>query len=172
MLGFKVNKMLWITFYTAKHYFSKLLPVKLRLFIKNGLHGWRASCIWTVNFKQLQEVEFHSIKGAPSSLIQFLETGSPIKMMKNAFYFTLKALLVLMIFKFLCWLFVTKKAIKNQARSAWNFLQLPIPACSAYICYFKINPPNFCCPLFSENYLNPQVRINKMVNKHTVDYPP
>ena len=26
--------------------------------------------------------------------------------------------------------------------------------------------------LFSENYLNPQVRINKMVNKHTVDYHP
>ena len=39
-----------------------------------------------------------------------------------------------------------------------------------YIHYFKINSPIFCCPLFSENYLNPQVRINKMVNKHTVDY--
>ena len=38
-----------------------------------------------------------------------------------------------------------------------------------YIRYFKINPPIFCCPLFSENYLNPQVRINKMENKHTVD---
>ena len=38
--------------------------------------------------------------------------------------------------------------------------------------YFKINPPLFYCPLFSENYLNPQVRINKMVNKHTVDYHP
>ena len=25
--------------------------------------------------------------------------------------------------------------------------------------YFKINPPIFCCPLFSENYLNPQVRV-------------
>ena len=24
-----------------------------------------------------------------------------------------------------------------------------------YIHYFKINPPTFCCPLFSENYLNP-----------------
>ena len=30
----------------------------------------------------------------------------------------------------------------------------------------------FCCPLFSENYLNPQARINKMVNKHTNDYHP
>ena len=24
-----------------------------------------------------------------------------------------------------------------------------------YIHYFKINSPTFCCPLFSENYLNP-----------------
>ena len=38
--------------------------------------------------------------------------------------------------------------------------------------HFKINNPIFCCPLFSENYHNPQVRINKMVNKHTVDYHP
>ena len=30
----------------------------------------------------------------------------------------------------------------------------------------------FCCPLFSENYLNPQARINKIVNKHAVDYHP
>ena len=30
----------------------------------------------------------------------------------------------------------------------------------AHIPYFKINPPIFCCPLFSENYLNPQVRIS------------
>ena len=38
-----------------------------------------------------------------------------------------------------------------------------------YIHYFKINLPILCCPLFSENYLNPQVRINKMVSKHTLD---
>ena len=31
-----------------------------------------------------------------------------------------------------------------------------IPVCrGVYIHYFKINPPTFCCPLFSENYLNP-----------------
>ena len=39
---------------------------------------------------------------------------------------------------------------------------------SAYIPYFIINAPIFCRPLFSENYLNPQVRINK----HTVGYHP
>ena len=42
------------------------------------------------------------VKGAPSGLGQFLATESPLKIMKNAFYFTLKALFVLKIFKFLC----------------------------------------------------------------------
>ena len=37
--------------------------------------------------------------------MQFLITESPLKIMENAFYFTLKALFVLKIFKFLSWLF-------------------------------------------------------------------
>ena len=54
-----------------------------------------------------------------------------------------------------------------------KFLLPPIPVCrGAYIPCFKINAPIFSCLLFSENHLNPQVRINKMVNKHTVDYKP
>ena len=66
--------------------------------------------------------------------------------------------------------FVTKKLIKKQTSSAWNFLQPPIPVWrSAYIPYFKISASILWCPLFSENYLNPQVRVNKMVNKHTID---
>ena len=40
----------------------------------------------------------------------------------------------------------------------------------ACIPYFKINAPIFCFHLFSQNYLNPQARFNKMVNKYTVDY--
>ena len=48
-----------------------------------------------------------------------------------------------------------------------------IPVCRGVSSpHFKINPLIFCCPLFSENYLNPQVRINKIVNKHTADYHP
>ena len=38
-----------------------------------------------------------------SHLLNFVE--NPLKMMKNAFYFILKAILVLKIFKFLSWLF-------------------------------------------------------------------
>ena len=39
-------------------------------------------------------------KGALSGLKQLLATESSLTMMKNAFYFTLKALFVLKIFKF------------------------------------------------------------------------
>ena len=45
------------------------------------------------------------LKGALSGLRQLLATESPLKMMKNAFYFTSKALFVLNIFKFLSGLF-------------------------------------------------------------------
>ena len=41
------------------------------------------------------------LKRELSSLRQFLATGSPLKMMKNAFYFISKAVFVLKIFKFL-----------------------------------------------------------------------
>ena len=42
-----------------------------------------------------------STKGALAGLRQFLATESTLKMMDNAFYFILKALFVLKIFKFL-----------------------------------------------------------------------
>ena len=42
-------------------------------------------------------------KGEHSGLRHFMATESPSKMMKNAFYFTLKALFVLEIYKFLFW---------------------------------------------------------------------
>ena len=40
------------------------------------------------------------VKDTLSGLRQFLTIGSPLKMMKNAFYFASKALFVLKIFKF------------------------------------------------------------------------
>ena len=42
-----------------------------------------------------------TVKGTLSGLRRFLATVSPLKMMKNPFYFTVKALFVLKIFKFL-----------------------------------------------------------------------
>ena len=44
-------------------------------------------------------------KGKLYGLRQFLINEIPLKLMKNAIYFTLKALSVLKIFKFLSWLF-------------------------------------------------------------------
>ena len=47
------------------------------------------------------ETKNHKVfKGVLSGLRQVLATESPLKMMKNAFYFTSKALFVLKIFKF------------------------------------------------------------------------
>ena len=46
-----------------------------------------------------EEKDEINIKGSLSGLRQFLPTESPLKIMKNAFYFTLKALFVLKIFK-------------------------------------------------------------------------
>ena len=69
--------------------------------------------------------------------------------------------------------FVAKKTEKKaeQTNFAWKFHQPPIQACrSIYIPYFKINGRIFCCPLFSEKYLNLQVRVNKIGNEHAVDY--
>ena len=48
---------------------------------------------------------FAKFKGALSGLGQFLGTESPLNLMKNAFYFTLKAAFILKIFKFLPGLF-------------------------------------------------------------------
>ena len=48
-----------------------------------------------------RESIFDNFKGALSGLRPFLAAESPLKMMKNAFYFTSKTLFVLKIFKFL-----------------------------------------------------------------------
>ena len=53
-------------------------------------------CQWKVNVKR-------KIKGALPVLGQFLVTESSLKIMKNAFYFSLNALFVLKIFKLLSW---------------------------------------------------------------------
>ena len=50
---------------------------------------------------KIQSLAIELFKGALSGLRQFLAAETPLKMMKNAFYFTSKALFVLKIFKFL-----------------------------------------------------------------------
>ena len=50
-------------------------------------------------------IDVFYFKGALSCPRQFLATESPLKKMKNVFYFTSKALFVLEIFKLMSWLF-------------------------------------------------------------------
>ena len=54
--------------------------------------------IW---MEHVTDLNLKHIKGALSGRSQFLASESPLKMIKNAFYFTLKALFVLKIFRFL-----------------------------------------------------------------------
>ena len=64
------------------------------------------------------------VKDAPSSSNQFLTTESPSKEMKNAFYFTLKALLVLKTFKILSYIFGhVKKGLIRKIRLISKFMR-------------------------------------------------
>ena len=49
----------------------------------------------------MPKLSYQVVKGALSGLRQFLAFESPLKVMNNAFYVTLKARFVLKIFKFL-----------------------------------------------------------------------
>ena len=57
-------------------------------------------------FEKLESIADRDLKGALEGLRQFLATETPLKMMKNPFYFTSKALFVLKIFKFFSWILV------------------------------------------------------------------
>ena len=63
-------------------------------------------------------------KGALSGVRQFLANESPSKMMKNAFYFTIKTLFVLKVFKFLSWLglVIYKNGLIRKARLISKFM--------------------------------------------------
>ena len=60
----------------------------------------------------------------------------------------------------------------NSGRKHGNQTNDPIFSFTFSALLFQNQSPIFCCPLFSENYLNPQARIKIIVNKHTVDYHP
>ena len=58
-----------------------------------------------MRFKQFHMSLFAYFKDALSGLRQFLAIESSLKVMKNPFYFSSKALFVLKVFKFLSWIF-------------------------------------------------------------------
>ena len=59
----------------------------------------------TKNTRENLKIIIIKLKGALSGLRHILTTEGPLKIMKNAFYFTSKALFVIKIFKFLSWFF-------------------------------------------------------------------
>ena len=76
-----------------------------RVVIKAGCSGMHLKS----SYFGSQISEQYGFRAALSDLRQFLAIETPLRMMKNAFYFTLKSLFVLKIFKFLSWLLVIYK---------------------------------------------------------------
>ena len=60
----------------------------------------------------------------------------------------------------------------NSGSKHGNKTNEPIFSFTFSALLFQNQCPIFYCPLFSENYLYTQARINKIVNKHTVNYHP
>ena len=72
-----------------------------------------------------RRVLLNDVKAALSGLIQYLATESPLKMMTNAFYFTLKTLFVLKTFRFcLDFLVMYKNGLVRKIRLISTFMTL------------------------------------------------
>ena len=75
---------------------------------------------------------------------QFLAAENPLKMMKNAFYFTSKAFFVLKIFKFLSWFFghVAKRLDrKNKVNfKFYDFTAWSTNTCNTHIAHIIFSP--------------------------------
>ena len=70
-----------------------------------------------------RRVLLNDVKAALSGLIQYLATESPLKMMTNAFYFTLKTLFVLKTFRFcLDFLVMYKNGLVRKIRLISKFM--------------------------------------------------
>ena len=76
----------------------------LHIFRTHFLRAPLEGCLWPLQYAKIVVCKSFYLIGALSGLSQLLETGSTLKMMKDAFNFT-KALFVLKIFQFLSWLF-------------------------------------------------------------------
>ena len=90
-------------------------------------------------------------KVPPSVWDHFLATESPLKLMKNAFCFTSKALFVLKIFKlFLLFGHVAKRL---DQKDKVNFKFCDVTACPANICQHVFSVTTLCLPRRLEDVL-------------------
>ena len=86
----------------SRHRLSYLLyiwKVKFQIFFN------RKKRLYSDKYLEPTWTPIEAFKGTLSGLRQFLATDHPLKIMKNSFYFTSKALFFLKIFKFLFWFF-------------------------------------------------------------------
>ena len=79
----------------------------------------------------------HLLKSALSGLRPFLAIEIPVKMIKNAFYFTSKVLFVLKIFKILSWLF-GHVAKQLDQKDKVNFKFYDVTVCLTNNCHAHI----------------------------------
>ena len=76
-----------------------------------------------IDCKGAKKMQLRKFKGALSGPRQVFATESPLKMMKNALYFTSKALFVLKILKFLSGLLVMRKSgLRKKVRLISKFV--------------------------------------------------
>ena len=107
------NVTVWYSLFLNQH-FQKTKFTILK-FIYFHFSNTKQENFWTrlgkiLIHKKFSETWVSNFKGAVLGLRWFLAIKFALKMMKNAFYFTLKAPFVLEIFKFLCWSFNWKTA--------------------------------------------------------------
>ena len=98
---FPYSEFFWSVFSRIRFEYEEILCIR-KILTRKSLN---TDTFYTVTEKYLDHIQSSRLKGALLGLRQFLATESPLKMTKNAFYFTLNALLVLKIFKFLSWIF-------------------------------------------------------------------
>ena len=106
----KIRPVTWEGWSHDKFYMTSYVPKRIQkrdyLTLKHEVHS--------LSHKKTK------LKGALSGLRQFLAIASQLKMMRNAFYFTLKALFVLEIFQILFWVF-GYVGIQHDERAKVNF---------------------------------------------------
>ena len=101
------------TYAETKEYYETFrardLPQKVKFWKGRKFGSITVSEQYFINWKLLPKsmslFTKSMLKGALSGLRQVLATESPLKMIKNTFYFISKALFVLKIFKVLSWIF-------------------------------------------------------------------
>ena len=101
----------WFSSYGRENYYSRnLRKIRTKHVLDTFLRKFLLKLKYTLNYIVFKRFRKHKLtlksdSHLPKKYIFICFNKSPLKMMKNAFYFILKALFVLKIFKFLSWHF-------------------------------------------------------------------